>query len=93
MLLASKIWADGYDGNWETVDTRPMAGDLDLFYDIRGICTPAAIVALAFCGIRWITASDPKTADTAKKWLLAILGGVALFWIIPAMLPGITGTQ
>lgn len=92
MLLAQAFVADGDDGGlgWTPVDPHPLTSDFDLFFTVREIATPAAIVAMAFCGIRWITASDPKTADVAKTWLFAILGGVALFWLIPGLVDSVT---
>lgn len=91
MFLTLKVMAEGNDGDlgWEPVNTAPLSTDFELFYTVRSIATPAAIVALAFCGIRWIMASDPKTADVAKTWLLAILGGVALFWLVPALVDSV----
>ena len=90
MLLVSNILADEY--GFDPVNTMPLDTDFQAFYDIRNICTPAAMVALAFCGIRWITAADSRTAGIAKNWLIAILAGVALFWLVPGLVHSIANT-
>lgn len=54
---------------------------------IVGIVSGLAIVLLAFCGIKYMSASDPKEAAGAKDWMKRII----LCWILICLLPLISG--
>ena len=49
---------------------------LELYQSILGIVTPIAVLAIVFCGIRLVMASDPQSTKQAKSWLITILVGM-----------------
>ena len=48
----------------------------DLYSSILQIVTPIAVLAILFCGIRLLMASDPQSTKQAKSWLITILVGM-----------------
>lgn len=76
------------DGKWHVYSPTTNLFDYafgadSIFSQVRTVVTIVAVVAMALAGLRLITSENPRDAQIAKTWIISIIGGLVLFWIIP----------
>ena len=81
ILVSQGVFAGTFDGVTKVAQT--------LYKDLRVVVTAAGILSAAFCAIKIIIASDKAQVAQAKSWLIAIVVGVVLFYLAPALVNSI----
>lgn len=93
---SSSTIAPKSDSDWDIYSPSNHLGSLfsnafgpgSAFRTIRLIVTSVAVVAVALAGLKLVISDNPRDARVAKTWIISILAGLALFWIIPSIFSG-----
>ena len=56
-----------------------------LYENFKMIVGPIAVLSIAICSICIIKADNDRSVTNAKNWMLAIIVGLILFYLAPAI--------
>lgn len=70
----------------DAVKTLLTDGDSSVYGTIKSVALPLAVVVCAIAGPVWMFSPSAKGAETAKKFLMAAIAGLAVVYLaLPAM--------
>lgn len=56
---------------------------------VRYVGTPIAVIAIIFCAVKMLIASDPGSVKIAKTWLLTIAVALVIMWVAPTLVSSV----